>query len=131
MADSQPSLEVPESAKSSYNRGAKSKGVSVIKTFFVQDLGNVQRDWRERKGGHGVGAHVIVLGDEGYSLFWPDGAPTKKYGWHERSIMVSPGKASSQIEFADEEPIVREWCKEALAKRGVQCRVAKHHEQKQ
>jgi len=39
---------------------------------------------------HGAGAHVIILGGEGYSLIWPDGAPIKKYEWHEGSMDVPP-----------------------------------------
>jgi hypothetical protein len=40
-------------------------------------------------------------------------------------------KGGSQIEYADEEPIVREWFNEALARRGVQNQMAKHYEKKQ
>jgi quercetin dioxygenase-like cupin family protein len=39
---------------------------------------------------HGAGAHVIILSGEGYSLVWPDGAPIKKYHWHEGSMIVPP-----------------------------------------
>lgn len=39
---------------------------------------------------HGPGAHVIILGGEGYSLVWPDGSPIKKYDWHEGSMVVPP-----------------------------------------
>ena len=33
---------------------------------------------------------MIILGGEGYSLIWPDGAPIKKYEWHEGSMVVPP-----------------------------------------
>jgi quercetin dioxygenase-like cupin family protein len=117
---------------------------------------------------HGAGAHVIVLGGEGYSLIWPDGAPIKKYDWHEGSMVVPPenwwhqhfnagdkparylalrafgskkfqgvGKkyqpsldrkrGGSQIEYADEDLIVRQWFQEGLAQRGGESQMAKHY----
>ena len=121
---------------------------------------------------HGAGAHVIILGGEGYSLIWPDGSPIEKFPWHEGSMVVPPEnwwhqhfnagdrparylalrafgskkfqgasskryqpsvdrkKGGSQIEYADEEPIVRQWFSKALAKRGVQSQMAKHYEKK-
>lgn len=119
---------------------------------------------------HNAGAHVIILGGEGYSLIWPDGAPIRKYDWHEGSMVVPPEnwwhqhfnagdkparylalrafgskkfkgvgnskyqpsldrkKGGSQIEYADEELIVRQWFQEALAARGVESQMAKHYQ---
>ena len=118
---------------------------------------------------HGPGAHVIILSGEGYSLVWPDGAPIKKYPWHEGSMIVPPEnwwhqhfnagdkparylalrafgskkyhgvakkyqgatdrkKGGAQIEYQDEEPLVREWFESALAERGVKSGMAKHYE---
>jgi len=53
MAESQPFREVPEAAKSSYDRSFESQGVPVIKTFFVEDIREVQLDWWKSKGGNG------------------------------------------------------------------------------
>lgn len=39
---------------------------------------------------HGPGAHVIVLGGEGYSLLWPEGQPIKRVNWKEASLVVPP-----------------------------------------
>ena len=39
-------------------------------------------------------------------------------------------KGGSQFEYADEEPNVREWFNEVLAKRGAQSQMAKHYEKK-
>lgn len=112
---------------------------------------------------------MIILGGEGYSLIWPDGAPLKKYEWHEGSMVVPPEnwwhqhfnagvkparylalrafgskkyqgvrpryqgavdrkKGGAQIEYGDEEPLVRQWFEEALAQRGLQSQMARHYE---
>ena len=105
------------------------------------------------------------------SLEVPDGAPIKKYAWHEGSMVVPPEKwwhqhfnasdrparylalrafgskkyqgagkqyqpsldrkkGGSQIQDADEEPIVREWFHEALAKCGAHTQMVKQCEKK-
>jgi oxalate decarboxylase/phosphoglucose isomerase-like protein (cupin superfamily) len=39
---------------------------------------------------HGPGAHVIILGGEGYSLMWPEGDEPKRYDWEVGSMIVPP-----------------------------------------
>src|SRR6267378_3972004 len=39
---------------------------------------------------HGPGAHVIVLGGEGYSLMWPEGDAPRRYEWQEGTMIVPP-----------------------------------------
>lgn len=39
---------------------------------------------------HGPGAHVIILGGEGYSLMWPEGEEPQFYPWAEGSLIVPP-----------------------------------------
>jgi oxalate decarboxylase/phosphoglucose isomerase-like protein (cupin superfamily) len=39
---------------------------------------------------HGPGAHVIILGGEGFSYMWPEGEEMKKYDWKEGSMIVPP-----------------------------------------
>jgi oxalate decarboxylase/phosphoglucose isomerase-like protein (cupin superfamily) len=39
---------------------------------------------------HGPGAHVIVLGGEGYSLMWPDGEAPRRYDWRLGTMIVPP-----------------------------------------
>ena len=113
---------------------------------------------------HGPGAHVIILGGEGYSLIWPEGEPVRRYDWREGSMVVPPenwwhqhfntgreparylalrafgskkyrgaGKGykgtvdrkqgGDQIEYQDEEPIVRRMFKEELTRKGVESRM--------
>jgi quercetin dioxygenase-like cupin family protein/oxalate decarboxylase/phosphoglucose isomerase-like protein (cupin superfamily) len=39
---------------------------------------------------HGAGAHVVIIGGEGYSLMWPEGEPIKRFDWHDGSVIVPP-----------------------------------------
>jgi oxalate decarboxylase/phosphoglucose isomerase-like protein (cupin superfamily) len=39
---------------------------------------------------HGPGAHVIVLGGEGYSLMWPEGEEPRRYEWQIGTMIVPP-----------------------------------------
>jgi quercetin dioxygenase-like cupin family protein len=39
---------------------------------------------------HGAGAHVVIIGGQGYSLMWPEGEPIKRFDWRDGSIIVPP-----------------------------------------
>jgi oxalate decarboxylase/phosphoglucose isomerase-like protein (cupin superfamily) len=39
---------------------------------------------------HGPGAHVIILGGEGYSMMWPEGEAPRRYDWQVGSMIVPP-----------------------------------------
>jgi hypothetical protein len=39
---------------------------------------------------HGPGAHVIILGGEGYSMMWPEGEEPRRYDWQVGSMIVPP-----------------------------------------
>jgi len=39
---------------------------------------------------HGAGAHVVIIGGEGYSLMWPEGEEPKRFDWHDGSVVVPP-----------------------------------------
>ncbi len=41
---------------------------------------------------HGPGAHVIIIGGQGYSLMWPEGSPPKRFDWHDGSVVVPPDR---------------------------------------
>jgi oxalate decarboxylase/phosphoglucose isomerase-like protein (cupin superfamily) len=110
---------------------------------------------------HGPGAHVVIIGGQGYSLMWPEGKPIQRFDWKDGSVVVPPenwfhqhfntgatparylalrwgsrkyprpmGQKSygtdksikeggSQIEYADEDPMIRQMFEAELAKHGV------------
>ncbi len=39
---------------------------------------------------HGPGAHIVILGGQGYSLIWPAGGERLKIDWRENSLFVPP-----------------------------------------
>ena len=39
---------------------------------------------------HGSGAHVVIIGGEGYSLMWPEGEPIQRFDWRDGSVVVPP-----------------------------------------
>ena len=39
---------------------------------------------------HGPGAHVIILGGEGYSLLWPQGKEPQEFPWKKGTLLVPP-----------------------------------------
>ena len=41
---------------------------------------------------HGPGAHVVVLGGEGYTLMWPEGEDPQRYDWQVGSMIVPPNR---------------------------------------
>lgn len=97
---------------------------------------------------HGPGAHVYTLDSTGYTLMWRDGETPRRYDWHEGTIVSPPAgvwhqhyntgpepcrfiafHASTavqreeggieQIEFEDEDPMMRKMYEEECAKNGV------------
>jgi hypothetical protein len=112
---------------------------------------------------HGPGAHVVIIGGQGYSLMWPEGEPIKRFDWKDGSVVVPPDRwfhqhfntgktparylalragggkfarpwgssdyigdksikgGGDQIEYEDEDPMIRRMFEQELAKHGVGC----------
>jgi hypothetical protein len=45
---------------------------------------------------HGPGAHVIILGGQGYSLMWAEGDEPKRYDWEIGTMIVPPNMWNHQ-----------------------------------
>jgi hypothetical protein len=41
---------------------------------------------------HGAGAHVVIIGGEGYSLMWPEGEEPRRYEWQVGTMVVPPNR---------------------------------------
>ena len=41
---------------------------------------------------HGPGAHVIILGGEGYTLMWPEGEEPRRFDWRRGAMVVPPNR---------------------------------------
>ena len=112
---------------------------------------------------HGPGAHVIIIGGDGYDLVWPEGGERLKIALHDGCMFVPPDKwfhqhfntgttplrylalrtggrknptrkdlgetdtslksGGWQIEYADEDPEIREMFAEELAKEGLEMKM--------
>jgi gentisate 1,2-dioxygenase len=96
---------------------------------------------------HGPGAHIYVLGGEGYTLMWMPGEEPQRYDWHEGSLVSPPNGCyhqhfntgstpatylalhrpqvvynkgdSDQIEYEDEDPAIRDGYLAELRRKGV------------
>lgn len=103
-----------------FRDGGRRLARRVLKTNFVPDVATFPlREWRERGAGknivfalasntmaahisefpvgtykkahrHGPGAHVIIVGGEGYSLLWRGGEDKRRVDWRSGTVL-SPG----------------------------------------
>lgn len=100
---------------------------------------------------HGPGAHIYIVGGEGYTLMWEEGKPRQRYEWRVGSLISPPNNwyhqhfntgdqpatylalqrpvviynkgGSHQIEYEDEDPAIREEYVAELKQRGVELRM--------
>jgi len=120
---------------------------------------------------HGPGAHIVILGGEGYSFMWPEDSPMNRYEWKAGTLIVPPDRwyhqhfnsgknparylalkyegtsirneqgvpkawiskrmGGDQIDYMDEDPLVRRAFEEELAKIGLQSKMASVYDAEQ
>ena len=149
------------------NRGAGGSfiGLEMSENQMTAHISEMPVGTYKKAHRHGAGAHVVIIGGEGYSLMWPQGEQPKVFPWHYGSVVVPPDMwfhqhfntgatparylaircgarkfvravgfadggtdvsvkdGGHQIEYADEDPMIRKMFEEALAKNGVKSKM--------
>ncbi|HET7680521.1 MAG TPA: hypothetical protein VFK79_10345 [Xanthobacteraceae bacterium] len=149
------------------NRGAGGSflGLEMSENQMTAHISEMPVGTYKKAHRHGAGAHVVIIGGEGYSLMWPEGQPMQIFPWKYGSVVVPPEmwfhqhfntgptparylairwgarkfvravgfadggtdvsvkEGGHQIEYADEDPKVREMFEAELAKNGVKSKM--------
>jgi oxalate decarboxylase/phosphoglucose isomerase-like protein (cupin superfamily) len=149
------------------NRGAGGSflGLEMSENQMTAHISEMPVGTYKKAHRHGAGAHVVIIGGQGYSLMWPQGEPMQVFPWEYGSVVVPPDmwfhqhfntgpeparylairwgarkfvratgrerggtdvslkEGGHQIEYADEDPKVREMFEAELAKNGVKSRM--------
>jgi quercetin dioxygenase-like cupin family protein len=145
--------------------GAASVSIELSENCLTSHISEFPVGTYKKAHRHGPGAHVIIIGGQGYSLMWPEGEEIKRFDWKDGSVVVPPErwfhqhfntgaaparylairwgsqkyprpwqmksygvdesvkKGGAQIEFEDEDPMIRRMFEAELAKQGMQSRM--------
>jgi quercetin dioxygenase-like cupin family protein len=145
--------------------GAASVSIELSENCLTSHISEFPVGTYKKAHRHGPGAHVIIIGGQGYSLMWPEGEEIKRFDWKDGSVVVPPErwfhqhfntgamparylairwgsqkyprpwqmksygvdesvkKGGAQIEFEDEDPMIRRMFETELAKQGLQSRM--------
>jgi quercetin dioxygenase-like cupin family protein len=145
--------------------GAASVSIELSENCLTSHISEFPVGAYKKAHRHGPGAHVIIIGGQGYSLMWPEGEEIKRFDWKDGSVVVPPErwfhqhfntgavparylairwgsqkyprpwqmksygvdesvkKGGAQIEFEDEDPMIRQMFEAELAKQGLQSRM--------
>ncbi len=74
------------------NRGAGGSfiGLEMSENQMTAHISEMPVGTYKKAHRHGAGAHVVIIGGEGYSLMWPPGEPIQIFPWKYGSVVVPP-----------------------------------------
>jgi oxalate decarboxylase/phosphoglucose isomerase-like protein (cupin superfamily) len=70
--------------------GAASVSIELAENSLTSHISEFPVGTYKKAHRHGPGAHVIIVGGQGYSLMWPEGQELKRFDWKDGSVVVPP-----------------------------------------
>jgi quercetin dioxygenase-like cupin family protein len=70
--------------------GAASVSIELSENCLTSHISEFPVGTYKKAHRHGPGAHVIIIGGQGYSLMWPEGEEIKRFDWKDGSVVVPP-----------------------------------------
>ena len=70
--------------------GAASVSIELSENCLTSHISEFPVGSYKKAHRHGPGAHVIIIGGQGYSLMWPEGEEIKRFDWKDGSVVVPP-----------------------------------------
>jgi len=110
MQDPKISTESIVGMGGSYRKWVESEGIPLVESFFVEDIATVPLEPWKRTGGLGMRYLALCWGSQKYHEMWGEGRG-------KADVDVKLG--GNQIEYENEDPIVRKMFSQACAKAGV------------
>ena len=75
---------------SSRGAGGSYIGIELAENSMTAHVSQFPVGTYKKAHRHGAGAHVVIIGGEGYSLMWPEGQPIQRFDWRDGSVVVPP-----------------------------------------